>query len=204
MSTENTESMGRDKAGALSSAAIARRRLLLASLGKGTAVAAAVSVPMQSLAAVGTLAVIGPNDKRRCTISGVMSGVHSGETTAATCTGYSPGYYKTVSHWPLYNASSNPTASNPINGGSGTFNINTPFSTLFGSGSSDGLITCLVDTSSHQNEFHWTAALLNGTVGSPAVNFPYSAQEVIDLYKAGGTVRSNAYAFFTGYMEVHN
>lgn len=183
-------------------AGLARRRMLLASLGKGSAVVAAVAVPMQSLAAIGTLA--NTADGKRCTISGNMSAAHSTNNDLPTCAGWSPGYYKTLSHWPNYNVNNSPKAVNSITGGTGSFNETTPFSTLFGGGSGDSLLTCLVDTSTHQEEFHWTAALLNGTVGSPAQNYPYTAQQIIDLYKAGGDTRSKAYAFLKDFMETHS
>jgi len=182
-------------------AVLARRRMLLASLGKGSAVVAAVAAPIQSLAAIGTLA--NTADGKRCTISGNMSAAHSTGNNLPTCAGWSPGYYKTLSHWPKYDAGNTPKAVNAINGGSGSFNETTPFSTLFGGGSSDSLLTCLVDTNTHQEEFHWTAALLNGTVGSPAQNYPYTAQQIIDLYKAGGDTRIKAYAFLIDFMETH-
>lgn len=188
-----------EPATSLQASVMARRRMLLASLGKGSAVIAAVSAPMHSLAAVSVTA-----NGQRCTISGTMSGVHSRETVTDTCAGMSPGYYKKIEHWPNYSSSSNAKATNSVTGGHGTFNKDTHFSSLFGAGSGDGLLSCLQDTSSHQEEFHWTAALLNGTSGSIAVNFPYTAQEVIDLYKAGGNIRSDAYAFFKGYMETHS
>jgi|JI10StandDraft_1071094.scaffolds.fasta_scaffold923340_1 hypothetical protein len=201
MTTQSTPESQDTARNIVQSTGVARRRMLLASLGKGSAVIAAAAVPMQSLAAIGTLA--NTADGKRCTVSGHMSAAHSTQNNLPTCMGWSPGYYKTESHWPQYNSSSNPRASNPINGGTGSFNMDTPFNTLFGGGSIDGLLTCLVATSGHQEEFHWTAALLNGTIGSPAQNYPYTAQQVIDLYKAGGTVRSNAYAFLKDYMETH-
>ena len=180
---------------------IVRRRLILASLGKGAVVAASVAVPMRSLANVSTLVVTA--NGRLCTISGVQSGVHSGQTNPPVCSGYSPGYYKKLEHWPNYSAS-NPLADNAINGGSGSFNSNTPFKDLFGRGSSESLLNCLQDTPTLQVEFHWVAALLNGTPGSPAINYPYTAQKVIELYKAGdGTVNDSAWKFFSGYMETH-
>ena len=192
--------VGSLSSGSSSDSSIARRRMLLTSLGKGSAVAAAVAVPMQSLAAIGTLSVTA--DGKRCTISGTMSSVHSKETTVAICSGWSPGYYHKINHWPKYNASTNPTASNAVNGGSGTFNSTTSFSVLFGGGLSQGLLDIL-NNNQNNEAFHWIAALLNGTTGSPAINFPYTAQQVIDLYKAGGTTRSNALAFFKNYMETH-
>jgi hypothetical protein len=195
----------------LPSNGLARRRMLLASLGKGSVVVAAAAAPMHSLAAIGTLSITlstTPGAGRRCTISGAMSAIHSHETVTATCGGMSPGFYKTISHWPNFNASTNPLANNIVNGGSTPFNINTSFSTLFGSGSSDSLINCLVNTATHQIEFHWIAALLNGTVSSVAGtgnpgsnNYPYTAAQVIALYVANGTVRTNAFNFFKDYME---
>lgn len=188
------------KAG-LSSEAMARRHMLIKSLGKGSAVVAAAAVPMHSLASTGTLAVTA--NGQRCTISGTMSGVHSRETITAVCAGMSPGYYKTLSHWPNYNASSNPTANNAVTGGVGTFNKDTTFASLFGSGSNLGLLETINATNTYQVEFHWIAALLNGTAGSSAQNFPYTAAEVIALYVADAGMGKNGpgWKFFSGYME---
>lgn len=181
-------------------AAAARRRMLLTSLGKGSAVVAAASVPMQSLAAIGTLSLTA--DKRRCSISGTMSAVHSNEQIVERCSGWSPGYYHKIGHWPKYNASSNPTALNLVTGGPGTFDSTTSFSALFGDGLSAGLLFIMNNNQSNE-AFHWIAALLNGTTGSPAINFPYNAYQVIELYRAGGTTRINALKFFKDYMETH-
>lgn len=96
-------------------AGVARRRMLLASLGKGGAVAVAVAVPMQSLASIGTLAVTA--NGKRCTISGTMSNIHSRETVTATCSGWSPAYYAILAKWPNYHVTNNPNAQNSVNGG---------------------------------------------------------------------------------------
>lgn len=184
--------------GSLSNDVLARRRMLLASLGKGAAVAAAVGVPMQSLAAIGTLAVTA--DGRRCTMSGNMSAVHSNETIKALCTGKRSSFYATISNWPNYNIATNPGASNLVNGGSGTFNKDTPFNTLFPGGSSTTLINVLT-TDANSAESHWITALLNGTANSLSVNFPYTAAQVIGFYNVGGTARDKALMFFTGFME---
>lgn len=188
--------------GNTSATLLARRKMLLTSIGKGSAVAAAVAVPMQSLAAIGTLSVTS-TDRRRCTISGVMSGVHSRETVTAVCTGRRGTFYNRVVNWPGYNAGSNPTAINGITGSnsSATFNINTLFNvgTLFGSGIGVKLIDILTGNPNSEY-YHWVTALLNGTLGSTAVNFPYTAQQVIDLYN-NPVKRADALAFFTTYME---
>lgn len=182
----------------LSTAAVARRRMLLKSLGKGSAVVAAAAVPMQSLAAIGTLSV-NSVDGKRCTISGTMSGVHSKETTTALCGGYSPGRYKKIENWPGYS----PTNIDPtifITGGTGSFTKNTSFNALFGAGLTIGLLT-IMNNNANSDEFHWIPALLNGTAGSLAVNFPYTAKQVIDLYQTGGSTRFDALTFFKTYME---
>jgi hypothetical protein len=184
----------------VSDSLLARRKMLLTSLGKGSAVVAAVAVPMQSLAAIGTTSLT--NTGKRCTISGVMSGVHSRETVTAVCTGRSGTFYSSVTNWPLYSAS-NPTAINGITGSTSgfTFNSTTKFNNngLFGSGSTLTLLALLMGGPSNEY-YHWATALLNGTLGSTAVNFPYTAQQVIDLYN-NPAKHADALAFFTTYME---
>ena len=183
--------------GNLSATALARRKMLLTSLGKGSAVVAAVAVPMQSLAAIGTLSITA--NGKRCTISGVMSAVHSNEKVTDVCTGRSPTFYKSVTNWPNYNATTG-NASNVVVGG-GNFDQNTRFKALFGGGSNSKLIDILTNPPNIDNEFHWVTALLNGTSGSLSANFPYTNFQVIGFYKAGGTVQQNALDFFIGYME---
>lgn len=180
--------------------ALARRKMLLTSLGKGAAVVGAVAVPMQSLAAIGSLSLTA--NGKRCTISGAMSAVHSNQAPLPVCSGRRPSFYSSVNNWPRYNATTNPLATNPVTGSSGglTFNKDTIFLSLFGSGSTLTLIN-LVGSAS---EFaHWTTALLNGTDVSAAgntTNFPYTAQQVIDLYN--NPARSaDALSFFTNFME---
>jgi len=175
--------------------------MLLASLGKGGALAAAVALPMQSLASIGTLAVTA--NGKRCTISGTMSNIHSRETVTATCSGWSPAYYLDITKWPSYHVTSNPNAQNSVNGGLGTFNKNTLFSGLFGGGSSNSLMTVL--NSGGNDERTWVAAVLNGTAGSRGVaaNFPYTAAQVIGFYTAGGVTRSNALTFFQNFMQTN-
>ena len=190
----------------MSATAVARRKMLLASLGnlgKGAAIAGAVAVPMQSLAAIGTLSITA--NGKRCTISGAMSAVHSTETTTAICSGRRPSFYANVANWPSYSAGSNPTAINGITGSSSviTFNKDTKFNSpgLFGSGSTDTLINLLNGPASDAQV--WTTALLNGTLGSAAggtTNFPYTAQQVIDLYN-NPAKQADALNFFRNFMQ---
>jgi hypothetical protein len=190
--------------GDLSAQALARRKMLLTSLGKSAAVIGAVAVPMQSLAAIGSLSLTA--DGKRCTISGAMSAVHSNQAPLPLCSGRRPSYYSTVTNWPNYNASTNPLAMNGITGSGGTvtFNKDTKFNSigLFGSGSTLSLIELLM-TSPNSDFGHWATALLNGTLGSVAggnTNFPYTAQEVINLYN-NPAKQADALNFFKNYME---
>ena len=184
----------------LSATALARRKMLLTSLGKGSAVVAAASVPMHSLAAIGTLSVTASG--QRCSISGTMSAVHSNQGSLPPCTGRSPNFYKFVSNWPNYSGSTNPTAMNVVTGGTFGFSSNTKFKDngLFGSGPAVSLIDILNGVGSDPDAIHWVTALLNGTSGSTAANFPYTAQQVIDFYNNPAR-RADALHFFITYME---
>ena len=179
----------------LSSAALARRHMLLKSLGKGTAVVAAASVPMHSLAAIGTLSVTA--NGKRCTMSGTMSGVHSKESTTAVCEGYAPTKYQTLANWPGYTVGSPAHAVNTVDGI--TFNESNTIKSLF---SGYGNTTLLVKLTNNptSDQAVWITALLN-SLKSASLNYPYSATEVRALYNAGGTTRSNALDFFRGYMQ---
>ena len=180
--------------------ALARRRMLLKSLGKGSTVIAAAAIPMHTLASTRSLSLTS-SDGKRCTISGTMSGVHSSETITAICTGYSPGYYKTISHWQTYNITTG-IATNYV--GTKQFTQNSTFTFLFGGTSSIGsksLIDIMLQNS-NTDEFHWIAALLNSLPGSVAVNYPYSPSEVIGFYNST-TMYSKALTFLKNYMEVH-
>ena len=184
----------------LASDAMARRRMLLKSLGKGSSVIAAAAIPMHTLAATGTLA--NTANGRRCSISGTMSGVHSQNTVTNICTGYSPSYYCTISNWPNYDSTTR-TATNSANGK--TFTQYSTFTNLFGGNSTIGyqkLIDIMLKNSG-SDEFHWTAALLNSLPGSLATNFPYTSIQVINCYNAADPTRTNGLNFFKQYMETH-
>jgi hypothetical protein len=180
----------------LSSDALARRRMLLKSVGKGATVMTAASVPMHSLASIRTITNIGKNGapKVGCGISGMMSGVHSQEpSTTATCSGYSPGRYKKIENWPQ-----------SCNTDYGSFNKDTKFLSLFGGGLDKGLLAIMNENSS-SDEFHWITALLNGCGGVPTTfNFPYTGTDVIKFYKGQGVyTAAKALEFFKTYMEIH-
>ena len=175
--------------GSSSVSVVARRRMLLASLGRGSAVVAAAALPLKALAATPTVTSIngiGLGAPVRCTISGAMSGVHSKETITATCAGRKPSSYgpPTVSipaPWP------------------GSVNKSAPFNAVFTSSETSTLIN-IIQTNSGSDNAYWIAAYLNAqTTGSPASNFPYTPPEVVALFN--GPRKLDALAFFKTYMS---
>ena len=191
---------GKTKPAGLSSDAMARRRMLVKSLGKGSSVIAAAAIPMHTLAATGTLAVTeAGTGGRRCTISGTMSGVHSKETVTNVCMGFSRSYYSTLANWPNYVSTGGGSATNYI--GSTSFTDKSKFGDVFGSNSLPGNPSLFSLMSSDSDASHWITALLN-SVNTKAINFPYSASEVIAFYNSSSQY-SNALNFFIHYMETH-
>lgn len=198
MSTKNTESSGNGRDAALSSAAIARRRILLKGVGKGATVLAA-TVPIKTLAGQGLLTV----DSTSCSVSGMHSGVHSAATTTAVCGGYSPGWWGqsnadgTPKNWPRgLNSASYVTA---VFKNSKLQNANGSVPTLFQVMSPKDKS----DKFSNTDEFHWVGAWLNAITHS--FNFPYSDDQVLAFYNQGSTSTGyiDALSFFKKYMETH-
>jgi hypothetical protein len=203
MNTENIDPVSQDKAQALSSAALARRRMLLKGLGKGGAVLAA-SLPLATLASESICTPPGPDGKViRCGISGMASGVGSRETYT-TCSGYSPGWWGQESHehegkpgraWPC-------DAAQPYNA-RGLFDAGHALELL------DGHVPSLFQVMSRSQYSnapvrHWICAYLNGLSGGYS-NFPYSGAEVLSFYHGTGRFTADvAYTFFTTYMETHS
>jgi hypothetical protein len=189
-----TAGPGSDHAGA--PAPMSRRRLILKTLGKGSAVVAA-SVPLKTLA--GTSSVL-PNGQL-CSISGVQSATHSATPSLPTCGGLSPGYYSKLSKWPYYNKAMSPKCSYSVSCSRGMvmFNENTAFSAVFQGGSTKTLKDIMTTTPNNEDEFHWIPALLNAIKAPAGYVFPYSPGEVIDMYASAQ--HDNALSFFKNYME---
>ena len=202
----------------LTSAALARRHMLLKSLGKGTAALAVASVPMRTLANTPTLVMM---DGTRCSISGMQSGNHSRMGPTSTCVGKSPGYWHTYSHWiPAQRA-----------------NWNVTFGTLFGDLGSpvQGFtlydIVCSVGNQggtppppgvppgpdhpvfspgaegkkfNNRPEWHWCSAWMNAVAsniaGTGVIDYPYTPAQVIAIYQDPedfhGVTREFALNFF--------
>jgi hypothetical protein len=165
--------------------ALSRRRMLLKGIGKGSALLAAAA-PIKTLASTASVTANG----QICSVSGVQSAVHSQSTQLPTCGGKGPAFYATISNWP--------SGDTTYTVGSKTFSKTTKFNALFGSGSTSNLMNILKQ-SPLPAEAHWITALLNSIKPPSTYVFPYSAQEVFDLYV--GPQQAAALAFFRGYME---
>ncbi|BDT68362.1 hypothetical protein os1_25440 [Comamonadaceae bacterium OS-1] len=175
----------------LASDAMARRRMLLKSLGKGSSVIAAAAIPMHTLAATGTLAKT--INGTRCTISSMASGVHSKDTTTEQCIGLKTSKFAVVpTNWP--NATLDvPTGSYIVTSvGITSFRNTSPFNTVFGAGITTTLSTIL-SSAPNSDEAVWITALLNsiicasGITSSGVKNFPYTPAQVIGLYASNPT-----------------
>lgn len=173
--------------------ALARRRMLLASLGKGSA-AVALVVPIQTLAAT---TIVGGT--KLCTVSGVQSNVGSKPLgTPTTCQGNSPTYFQTLANWRGYAATPNPpTASFMVDGLN--FTNNSKFGDVFTGGGNTKLDTVLNTPTS--DDAAWVTALLNAVKNRSGFNFPYTPSQVRAFYNGGGTLKAQALAFFKGFMQ---
>lgn len=187
MSAENIERTGPGGAEALSSAAAARRRVLLKGARKGATVLAA-AVPIQTLAGQSLLTFDG---KHQCSVSGMQSGVHSATPLSTpVCGGYS------ISYWGA--GSGNPTNAWPTA-------YQTKCNAVFTKSALPANLSLFQVLQSYSSsvEAHWICAWLNAQKGS--FNFPYTAQQVLDYYySASATTYQDALTFFTTYMETHN
>jgi len=206
MNTENIESTGQAKAEALSAAAVARRRVLLKGVGKGSAVLAA-TIPLQTLAGQSLLTFDG---KHQCSVSGMHSGVHSATpTNTPICGGYSPGWWGQSQ---IVGGKIVPKRAWPALPNGWTFNtkcdaVFTKCTLRNTDGSKPSLFQIVepqepISKFSNTDEFHWVCAWLNAL--SHSFNFPYSGQQVLDFYNSpSSTVYQDALTFFKTYMETH-
>ena len=177
--------VGEQPLGNLSATALARRKMLLTSLGKGSAVVAAVALPLKALAATPSLTLLNLGPQVRCTISGMQSGVHSKETITATCAGRKPSSYgpPTVTiptPWP------------------GNLSKTTPFNVVFVTSPVTSTLINIIQTAPLSDNAYWIAAFLNALSGLPVTNFPYTPTEVQGLFVTNPV---NALIFFKTYMS---
>ncbi len=185
---------------------LARRSMLLKSVGKGSAVIAAASLPVHTLATTPTIVIKGKTDTNgrpiRCSISGMQSGMGSRMPATATCTGKSPGYWHKPENWtqlqrsviyanprPTFNSFFGPpTTSN----GHRTLEQYIRTTGAAYSGQVKGL--------NSTDDWHWIAAWMNAMANNVAgiQNFPFTGPEVIELYRNPGkfnTTRAEALMF---------
>ena len=177
-----------------------RRRMLLASLGKGSIIAAAAAGPISSLATQSSRCKTDGHSggPYHATISGMQSVVQSLSNQWPVSCGYGCGHYGTASNWPGYSSSNDQSCRQKV------------FNTIFGgSGGYTGL-KCkdIVSTYPSSAECRWVLAYLNAdtrTCNNTKYYYPYSQSEVVALYKANGTggqpSRTNCQTIFGLHME---
>ena len=204
-SVENTNTAADAPAAvdALSSDALARRRMLLKSLSKGSAIVAATSVPIHTLAAQVTIAT---TENTQCIVSGMGSAIHSKTTVTGTCKGSKPASYSEITSWPGYTREDNKFVVGGI-----TYTKDTKFRDIFGGNSLNRKLTAIM-AGDFGSDVHrgWIAAWLNAgagyekPLGITARNFPYSPAEVVARYNNNSTGpegNSKSYDFFNKYLQ---
>ena len=200
MNTPNSQSSGQGTSNSVRFTALQRRRMLLKGIGKGSAVIAA-AVPIKTLAGQNLLTFDG---KHQCSISGMQSGVHSAvPANTPVCGGYSPGWWGQADGDKSGDGDSlKPRRTWPALPNGWTYN--TPCQKVFTRRSLPGNPSLFQvmhpPTYANTDEFHWICAWLNAL--SHSFNFPYSGQQVMDLYNSP-TESHNALTFFKTYMETH-
>jgi len=174
---------------------MARRSMLLRSVGKGSAVLAAASLPVHTLATSPTIVIQGKTDAKglgiRCSISGMQSGMGSRIQASSTCTGKSPGYWHKPNHWTqsqtaVIRASSPPTFNSffgPPTTSNGHYTLEQYLRTI--GDAYPGQIPGLNNT----DDWHWIAAWMNAMAnGSSGIqNFPYTAPQIVQMYRDPGS-----------------
>ncbi len=184
-----------------------RRAMLLKSLGKGSAVMAAASLPIHTLANTPTIVIKGIKDKEgrsvRCSISGMQSGMGSRMPATDTCTGKSPGYWHKPENWTdaqtaVIRAIPAPTFNNffgPPSTSNGTHTLEQYLRTI------GAPYTGQVKGLNSTDDWHWVAAWMNAmanNAGTGVMNFPYTAPEIVQLYRnptSFNTTREDALRF---------
>lgn len=183
---------------------LARRRMLLSGLGRGSVVLAAASVPMRSLATTysGQRTKTNGNNPVWATVSGCHSAVGSrapAETLVSK--GYGCGHYQTSkNNWIGYNSNSKNDVSC----------VNKTFVSIFtGATSTYKSNTCYDIVKNHPTspECRWVVAYLNAQkcYADTTKNYPYSCPEIQDMYtnptKYGATIKTDCESFFSNFCE---
>jgi len=186
--------------------------MLLKSLGKGSAVLAAASLPIHTLANTPTIVIKGRTDEDdrsiRCSLSGMQSGMGSRMPATQVCTGKSPGYWHKPEHWTPEQSSvislEDPTKSPTFEKWFGAPASSTELSnatlyqylTSIGGGPNNSLKL------NDPDEWHWVCAwmnaMANGVGDTGVTNFPFTGPQIVLLYREPSlfkTTRADALAF---------
>jgi hypothetical protein len=163
---------------------LARRAMILNSLGKGSVVVAAAAVPMHTLAGQSTRCKtdgIGGTPVHAC-VSGMHSAVGSLAASWPVSRGFHCSWYKTKSNWPYVEY------------------CDYQFKTIFG-GTKTTKCYDIVKYSPTSAECRWVTAWLNAQKCQTTFNYPYNRDEVSNMYKNNSPARSSCEQFFGTYME---
>lgn len=183
----------------LSTDALARRRLLLSSLSKGSVVVAAASVPMHTLASDSQCQTDDKNIHGKhfhATASRCASPIGSRSPSLPVSGGYGCGHYKaSPGNWPGYN--------------NGTSCRDKKFKDVFVNANGQYKNkTCsdIVGNYPSSSECRWVLAYLNSDpqkCGNGIYNYPYTKAEIQQLWKGGSGLPDQAtcQTFFGVFME---
>lgn len=157
-----------------------RRRFLTTGLVGGSVIL------LTTTKAVPTLASGGCVQAGHCTFSGMMSGNSSAHPQSNGCGGFSPGYYKTPSHWPsAYTPGSctGKSKSSVCTGGTTFFSV---FGTAPDGGTSSDTMLQVLTTEENSHAFHFVAALLNSvnTQLPSGITYPYQSSDIIKYWNS--------------------
>jgi hypothetical protein len=175
--------------------ALARRRLLLNGLGKGSVVLAAAAVPMHSLAYDSTIKTITDGKNGHviwASVSGFQSAVMPSRADGAQiASGYNRAHYADKANWFGWG------------GTGGTSDVDKPFNSIFTSSTLTTVCFRVVNGNRFvgSTELTWVVAYQNARKLS---TFPYTPGEVVSLYNraiSNPTFAQNCEDFFKGYME---
>lgn len=189
MNDQNVTNRQAQEEGKATPLSLGRRAMMLKSLGRGSSVVAAASLPVHVLAQTPTIVIKGTNT--RCSISGMQSGMGSRvPAVSQTCTGKSPGYWHNPDNWTpaqiaVIRASSRPTFNSFFGSPTTTNGHNTLEAYLRTTGEKyRGQVKGLNNT----DDWHWICAWMNAMAnGSGGVqNFPYTAPEIVEMYRDPG------------------
>ena len=179
--------------------ALARRRMLLNSLSKGSTLVVATSIPMKTLAADTTCQTDGKKTggvHYYATASRCASPIGSRHTTLPVSEGYSCDHYKTSSKWPGYSLTPKNDTSDRNKRMCDIFTT-APLNTI-------SRKTCerIVNENPTSQECRWVVAYQNAKTCA-GKNYPYTCADITQLHRGapGLPTRTACESFFGNHME---